>query len=80
MSDEIYTPHSLALLNTVDRVACLVIDGQEVTPAIRERLECSREVLERILDGRIANGTDHLKLWGEVSRVGWEKTYGKKVA
>lgn len=67
-----FTPHSLRLLNVVDRVACLVIEGEEIAPEARERIACAQEVLTRILDGRITEGTDHLEMWGKVSRIGRE--------
>ena len=66
------TPHSLALLNDVDRVVCRVIDGTPIDPAARERLACAKEALERILDGRITAGTDHMTAWGEISAIGGE--------
>lgn len=68
-----FTPHSLHLLNVVDRVACLVIEGEKLTPEARERIACAQEVLTRILDGRITEGTDHLEMWGEVNKIGRER-------
>ena len=70
------TPHSLNLLNATDRVACLVMDGEPLTPEARERIACAHEVLARILDGRCTEGTDHVTLWGEVSRICRERTNG----
>ena len=70
-----FTPHSLALLNTADRVACQVIAGDELTPEIRERLESVKEVCERVLDGRITENTDHSKAWAEIYRMVWDRVY-----
>lgn len=64
------TSHSYDLLNKVDRVVCRVIEGVPVDPKARENLICAREAIDRILDGRIAKDTDHLKLWGELNRIG----------
>ena len=69
--------HTDALLTATDRVVCRVIEGVPIDPAARERLICAREAIERMLDGRIAEGTRHDVLWAEINRVGWEKTYGK---
>ena len=66
------TPHSLELLNAVDRVVCQVIDGTPIDPAACERLACAKEAIERMLDGRICEGTDHMTAWGEISAIGRE--------
>ena len=68
--------HSAAMLTSVDRVVCRVIDGVEIDPAARERLFCAKEAIERMLDGRIRQGTAHDVLWAEISRIGREKTFG----
>lgn len=68
--DAVFIPHSYALLNTADRVACLVIDGVGVNDKARENLVCAREIIDRILDGRLAEGSDHMALMADLSRIG----------
>lgn len=68
--DPAFIPHSYALLNTADRVACLVIDGVGVNPVARENLVCAREIIDRILDGRLTEGSDHMTLMADLSRIG----------
>ena len=72
--------HTDALLTCTDRVVCNVIEGHiELDAENRERLICAKIAIELMLDGKIVKGMDHMKLWGEISRVGWEKTYGDGV-
>lgn len=60
------TPHSYTILCSLDLIIGQVIRGEELPEDDRERLRRAGEYIERILDGRITEGTNPQDVAAEV--------------